>query len=72
VLLIERAIVVEDTQPPEAIYRDPDDDEFLSYAVTGKIKHFVSGDKALCSVSGYRGVNVLAPRAFVDRYLKIA
>jgi uncharacterized protein len=46
-LLIERAIVVEDTQPPEPVCRDPDDDKFLSCAVTGKVKLIVSGDKAL-------------------------
>jgi hypothetical protein len=29
----------------------------------------VSGDKHLVDVSGYRGIEVLRSRAFVDRYL---
>ena len=59
--------------PPVAldgrICTDPDDDKFLACAIASGARTIVSGDKHLLSVSGYRGIEVLRPRAFVDRYL---
>ena len=46
-----------------------DDDKFLACALASGAGTIVSGDKHLLSVSGYRGIEVLRPRAFVDRYL---
>ena len=53
---------------PERVCSDPDDDKFIECALAagGMV---ISGDKHLLAVSGYRGVGVLTPRAFVDRYL---
>jgi len=48
---------------------DPDDDKFLACALASGARIIVSGDKHLVDVSGYRGIEVLRPRAFVDRYL---
>ena len=39
----------------------------LEVGVVGLV---VSGDKALQRASGYKGVTVLSPRQFVDKYLK--
>jgi uncharacterized protein len=48
---------------------DPDDDKFLACALARGAGTIVGGDKHLVDVSGYRGIEVLRPRAFVDRYL---
>jgi predicted nucleic acid-binding protein len=33
-------------------------------------KVIISGDKHLLKISGYQGIQVLKPRAFVDQYLE--
>lgn len=53
----------------EQVCADPDDDKFLACAISGKCKFIVSGDKELLKVDGYRGINVLKPREFVDKQL---
>jgi putative PIN family toxin of toxin-antitoxin system len=59
--------------PPTVLDRqvctDPDDDKFLACAVASGACTIVSGDKHLLSVSGYRDIEVLRPRAFLERYL---
>jgi len=52
------------------ICADPDDDMFLACAIASKTKLITSGDKALLETSGFKGVTVLTPRQFVDKYLK--
>lgn len=68
-LLSDCSIVVEAPAMPEQVCSDIDDDKFLACAIAGKAKVIVSGDKALLATSGYAGVAVLTPRAFVERYL---
>lgn len=53
----------------EQICTDPDDDKFLTCALAGGIPLVVSGDEHLLSVSGWNGIEVLKPRAFVDKHL---
>jgi putative PIN family toxin of toxin-antitoxin system len=48
---------------------DPDDEKFLVCAAAGRVRVIVSGDKHLLAVSGWSGIDVLKPRAFVDAYL---
>lgn len=48
---------------------DPDDDKFLACALSGSAPVVVSGDAALRRVSGWNGIAVLSPRAFVARHL---
>ena len=55
---------------PEQITNDPDDEIFLACAIASGAKIIVSGDKHLLNVSGYKGIEVLKPRDFVDAYLK--
>jgi putative PIN family toxin of toxin-antitoxin system len=55
---------------PEPVSQDPDDDKFLACAIAGRCEVVVSGDKHLKKVTGYRGIDVLSPRAFVDCYLR--
>ena len=53
---------------PKKVCADPDDDKFIACAFVSKTKIIVSGDKHLLNVSGYRGINVLTPRQFVETY----
>ena len=55
---------------PEPVSQDPDDDKFLACALAGRCEVVVSGDKHLKKVTGYWGIDVLSPRAFVDCYLR--
>lgn len=55
---------------PEPACDDPDDDKFLACALASKSKLIISGDKQLLKVSGYRGIEVIRPRNFVDHYLR--
>jgi predicted nucleic acid-binding protein len=54
---------------PEQVCSDPDDDKFLACALASGAKVIVIGDKHLMKVSGYEGIQVLRPRAFVENYL---
>ena len=63
------AVVVDASGLGQRVCRDPDDDKFLACAIAGNTKVVVSGDKDLLATSGYAGITVLTPRAFVERYL---
>ena len=69
-LLTINAAWVEAPQLPFSVSSDPDDDKFLACALASKTKIIVSGDKHLIDVSGYRGIAVVKPRAFIEHYLK--
>jgi len=53
----------------EQICDDPDDDKFLACALASDSKIIVSGDKHLLRVSGYRDIEIIKPKAFIDAYL---
>jgi putative PIN family toxin of toxin-antitoxin system len=55
---------------PETVCEDPDDDKFLACALASASSVVISGDKHLLKVSGYRNLEVLNPRDFVNKYLK--
>lgn len=69
-LLTLNAIWVEAPQLPCTVSTDPDDDKFLACAIAGKAKIIVSGDKHLLDVSGYRGIEVVTPRVFIETCLQ--
>ena len=54
----------------ETICDDPDDNKFIECAIASQIKLIVSGDKHLLNISGYKNIEVLKPREFVDTYLE--
>ena len=54
---------------PESVCEDSDDDKFLACALASGSKIIVSGDNHLLRVSGYRGIEVLKPREFVNSYI---
>ena len=51
------------------ICEDPDDNMFISCALSSNSKIIVSGDKHLLKISGYEDIKVLTPRSFLDKYL---
>jgi putative PIN family toxin of toxin-antitoxin system len=67
--LIQSAVIYSAPLLSEPVCEDPDDDKFLACALASGNTVVVSGDKHLLKVSGYRGIEVLKPRVFVDRYL---
>ncbi len=69
-LIANNAELTQPQQLPRPICDDPDDDKFLACALAGKSRLIISGDKHLLKVSGYKGIQVLRPRKFVDDHLK--
>jgi putative PIN family toxin of toxin-antitoxin system len=67
-LLAVEAKLVLPPRLPEQVCTDPDDDKFLACALTSKTKFVISGDKHLLGVSSYRGIRIVRPRKFVERY----
>ena len=51
------------------LFTGPPHQILLACALASGAGTIVSGDKHLVDVSGYRRIEVLRPRAFVDRYL---
>ncbi len=54
---------------PAPVCDDPDDDVFLACAMAARARIIISGDGHLLAVSGCAGIQVLRPKAFVDRFL---
>ena len=69
-LFAGKAELIEVTMLDEAVCDDPDDDKFFACAIAGGADIIISGDKHLLKMSGYRGVEVVRPRQFVDEYLQ--
>jgi len=68
-LVFQNATIYSAQPLSEAVCEDPDDDKFLACTVTSGSSVFVSGDKHLLKASGYRGIEVLKPRDFANKYL---
>lgn len=63
------AKMVPDTDLGEPVCKDPDDDKFIACALASKSNLIVSGDKHLLMMSGFKGVQILKPREFVETYI---
>jgi len=60
-----------DTQDIDiTVCEDPDDNKFIECAIASNCQIIVSGDKHLLKLTGYKGIAVLNPRDFVEKYLK--
>jgi putative PIN family toxin of toxin-antitoxin system len=68
-LIIQNAELVQNSHLPEPVCEDPDDDKFLSCALAGDSTTIVSGDSDLLNVSGFCGIKVLTPKAFISECL---
>ena len=62
--------IIDDSNHIVKICEDPDDDIFISCALSCGCKIIVSGDKHLLKISGYENIEVLKPRLFLEKYLK--
>jgi len=52
-----------------SVCEDPDDNMFISCAIVSNSKIIVSGDKHLLKISGYKNIQVLKPREFIDNHM---
>ncbi len=69
-LIVTRSEITEPAPLSYQVCEDPDDDKFLACALASKSKTIISGDKGLLRVTGYQGIAVVTPRAFIEQYLK--
>lgn len=69
-MIVSHSETVEPPPLPHQVCEDPADDKFLACAAASRTKIIVSGDKHLLKLSGYRGIAILTPRAFTERYLE--
>lgn len=69
-LTIQAEIVLAPTLHP-VIHDDPSDDKFLEAALAGNASYIISGDRHLLKISEFQGIQILKPKDFVQRYLKI-
>jgi putative PIN family toxin of toxin-antitoxin system len=53
--------IVDITHEIKGVCRDPDDDKFLSCAVSASADFIVSGDKDLCDLARYKSVKIIMP-----------
>ena len=68
-LIAMNAIIVDAPELAGPVSADPDDDKFLAAALATQTQVIVSGDRDLREVSGWRGIDVLSPRQFLDQHL---
>jgi putative PIN family toxin of toxin-antitoxin system len=68
-LLANNTEIVSPESLPLPVCEDPDDDKFLSCALKSGANVIISGDKHLLKASGYKGLQIITPRKFVDDYL---
>lgn len=57
--------VVNITEQIKGICKDPDDDIFISCALSAKAQYVVSGDKALLDVKRYNKIEIISPAEFI-------
>ncbi len=69
-LILTNSEIIQAPSLPHQVCKDPDDDKFLACALAGKCSVIISGDKHLLKSSGYRRIDILTPRIFIERCLK--
>lgn len=65
--LTRYGIFLPDSTTEHTITQDPDDDKFLLCARDGEAPAVVSGDRHLLDATGWAGIQVLTPRAFLNQ-----
>jgi uncharacterized protein len=60
--------VVEITKGVKGVCKDPDDDKFLSCALSAKTKFIVSGDKDLHRLQMYKSVRIINPSDLLNMF----
>jgi len=52
----------------DAVSRDSDDDKFIQLALDAGATMLISGDLDLKMVRGYKGIEILSPALFLERF----
>ncbi len=60
--------VVEETVTVSGTCKDPEDDKFLSCALSAHAKFLITGDKDLSMIGKYRSVKILSPSDLLKRF----
>ena len=64
-VLRSRMTVVSASKLENRVCRDPDDDNILAAAISGKCDCIITGDKDLLVLRQYEGINIFNPRDFL-------
>src|SRR3954462_5095835 len=64
--LIARSDVTAGKQLARNFGRDIKDDKFLACGVEGEADYIITGDRDLLVLTGYEGIKIITPRAFVE------
>lgn len=65
---IARSIKMVPPASSDAVSRDPDDDKFIQLALDAGATMLISGDLDLKMVRGYKGIEILSPALFLERF----
>ena len=57
--------IIEHTADVQGVCRDPDDDMFISCAVSGRADFIVSGDRDLLDLKRYHSIKIINPSEFI-------
>ena len=60
--------IVEVVKDVKGICRDPEDDKFISCAISGSADHIVSGDKDLFDLKQYKSIKIIKASDFLKMY----
>ena len=63
------SLIVEAQSLDENVCEDPDDDKFIAAAIAGSSNVIITGDAHLLDVSGYSGIEIIEPAAFIEKHL---
>jgi uncharacterized protein len=50
------------------VEKDPDDNKFIECALALKAQWIISGDKALLEIEHFMGVQIVAPKVFLEQF----
>jgi len=65
-LLRSRMKLVAPAKLKRQVCRDPDDDNILAAAMSGKCDCIITGDKDLLVLKTYEGIDIFSPREFIE------
>jgi len=57
--------VTETTKDVKGVCRDPEDDKFISCALSASVKYIVTGDKDLSDLKGYKSIKIMTAQHFL-------
>lgn len=74
ILLIEEKKNIKIVKPKEhfdIVKEDPDDNIFLDCGVAGNVKYIITGDDHLLNLKEFKGIKILSPSKFLEKYKKV-